>query len=347
MPLDDTVETTTIEESGTETTEIESELSIEDEIEAIANGTEETEATPEEVTEEPVVEAQEENVNEEVSEQEPTEEETFTPDFTYKAYGEIKQMPEWAQGLVNKENHGEMKSLFEKAGGFDHLKDYSKSLESNYKTLNESYSALNQDASEVVQAIESKDLGKAFEKLQINEQDLFAYVSKRLDYYEMPQEQRQQIDALNEAEKRNAMLEQQFTQQQEQTYAIQQQQHNFQVDMAMNAPEVSQVANQYDVAQGREGAFKELVNIEGAMEERATGKILSAQEAVQRAAQRLIGMPLTQVAQPQAQAPVSQENVIKMERPSAPPVIDGAVNTGVVKKTVSSLEELEKLANTL
>jgi hypothetical protein len=177
MFLEETVETTTAENSTPETTEV-AEISLEEEIEAMAKGEEASNDTPVEASEEAPQKEAEEITAEEGSEQEPNEEEQFTPDFTYKAYGQIKEMPEWAQSLVNKDNHDEVKSLFEKAGGFEHLKEYSKGIEGEYKNLQQNYTELDQVRNEVVNAIQTKNLDKAFEALNLDENTLFEWVSK-------------------------------------------------------------------------------------------------------------------------------------------------------------------------
>lgn len=337
-PTTETVETT---EEPTEPVE-EPELSIEEEIARKAEAAaKDAVTTPQEET---------------TSEDTPTEEETptepeapkYEPNLKYKAYGEEKEFEEWAHGLVNEENEAQFRSMFEKAGGFETLKGNFKELETTHTTLQGNYNELNQVRNDLVNAVESGNLHKAMEILDINDEKLFKYAQERINYHEMSQTDRQVYDARYEAERKNQVLERQLAQQKEMQEQMFMNNHNMNMQTAISNPEVAPLIQQYNTAFGSADAFANRV-AEIGNAAHARGEYLAPQDAVRMAIDSVRPLlanvvapqtPAPQTAQPETPQPVTPA-------PVAPPTLNGTSSQAVVKKTFGSLEELEKYSQTL
>lgn len=135
--------------------------------------------------------------------------EDFTPNFTYKSFGEERDMEDWVKPFIkDSETEQKVRDLFEKSSGIDQLKDERERMQQSYQEMQQSVQQLSKLKSNVEllgNLAKSKDLNGVFNMLGIKNDDIFAYAEKEYDavHNMTPEEKaahRQMRDRLTEAE---------------------------------------------------------------------------------------------------------------------------------------------------
>lgn len=266
--------------------------------------------------------------------------EEFTPSYKYKAYGKELEMDDWAKPLLNKDNQPHLTKLFEKAGGFEPLKESYKYVEQELGSYKNAYSELDTVRNNIVGAIEKGDLATAFKALGLTSEQIRNHVRKELEYEGMPHEQKLAIDRQRQLEHSQQMYQQQLESQQSFAQDLVMQKHELEMTMLFNNPKYAPLIESYNQRAGNESAFRAAVDKIGAYEHAVNGRNIPVSDAIEQAV-HMLGL--------NAQ-PVIGNNVIPMNQPNTqtnkpqprPIVVPNGSSASPVRKRAMSVADLEK-----
>lgn len=216
-----------------------------------------------------------------------TSEPEFTPNYKYKAYGKELEVDEWARPLINKDNQEHIIKLHERAGGFDHLKNNFKDLEQKYSSTENNFKQLNNVRHTILNNIEKGDLGKAFGVIGLTDDQVFNYVKKKLEYQNLPADQRQIVDSYRANLERTEETQNLLAQQRAFAEDIMMQKHELEVMTTFSNPKYAPLINEYNTRLGDENAFRSVVQQVGATEFYTSGRHIPVSEATDRALKML------------------------------------------------------------
>lgn len=273
----------------------------------------------------------------------------YTPDYKFRYRDEHEnkvdgEIDEWARNLINQENEEKFKQVWAKAHGLDFVKNRFNKTREEYKSYRTQVDPLLQGWNDLTALYNKGDLDSFFKGLQIPEQKIYQYVLDKLNYNELPPEQRAMRDQQQQVLRQNMELEKQnqFFQQQYEQQMVQSREHA--LSQTMSKPEVSAVAQAFDARVGREGAFRDEVVKRGILHWNLHQKDISPDEAVQEVMSLMGGMQQTM----QQTLPAGASQVMPAQ-PKTPPTIPnvGAKNSSPAKRAPKSLDEIRKLAESL
>ncbi len=265
--------------------------------------------------------------------------------FKYKVLQKEKEIPEKYRSLIkSEEDEKELRELFEKADGLEeHFKPKHEALQGTFNQLQAEHNYMLGHIDEARQAYQRGDMDAFFEKLQVPPQKVLQYAMEKLNYQELPPEQRAMIDARRNAERQNIELQRQQTFQQRQYQQQVQQAHNQLLNSELARPEVKSVMEAFDQRNGRAGAFLEEVNKRGQYEAAiSNGRvILTPSQAIEKV-MTLYGL--------KAGAPASAPAVVNppasggaQGKGSTIPNVGGGKSQAPVKQKPRSIEDLKKM----
>jgi hypothetical protein len=260
----------------------------------------------------------------------------------------VPQEPAYTPNIKSPAEEKKIRELYEKAYGLEHVKSERERFRTAHKEVETQYKSLNNGLDQLSGMLEKQDYHGFFQALKIPEQDVLQYALSRVQYRELPPEQRQQLDAQYEAQQRLAYLEQAN---QELVGGFQEQrvhQRASELDAYIGRPDIAQVVSAFDARVGQPGAFRDEVIRRG----QYYASLPDPQDIpVEQAVREILGLvgPI-----PQAQQAVGDEGQA-MEATPAPvvqnqkPVIPNIRGRGTspAKKVVRSVDDLRKLAQTM
>ena len=269
--------------------------------------------------------------------------EEFTPNYKYKAYGKEFEIDEWARPLLNKDTQPHLVKLFEKAGGFEPLKERYESTTQELGTYKTAYTELDGVRNAILENVNKGDLGNVFKIMGVKDEQVMDYVRSRLEYQNMPPEQRRQIDERNQLTQRESLYQQQLQEQQQYTQNLIMEKHELELQTNFSSPKYAPLISSYNQRAGNENAFRAAVEKVGAYELHVNNKNISVAEAIEGAIQMLglqhdAGQAPVQIPQDQAPQVANGNN-----RPAPKPIVvaNGSSSTPV-KKRPMSINDLKK-----
>jgi hypothetical protein len=268
----------------------------------------------------------------------------YTPNYGYKYVSPegddvSGELPDIFKPLVKDADTEKMlRDLHEKSSSLDFIKSGRARAQQEREAAVGELNELKAGLGELRQYVESKDLESFFGALQIPEQLVLEYALAKAQYAQMSPEQRASYDAQVNHNKRMVELERQNRQLQEQYSNATTQAREVELDMVLGRPDVSQVAQAFDMRVGRQGAFKAEVIRRGQHYALTANQDVPAEAVVGE----LLGLysPLVaQAAQPVATVP-------GMVQASKKPVIPNIAGKGAspVKAAVRSIADLRRRA---
>jgi hypothetical protein len=241
-----------------------------------------------------------------------------------------------------------VKELYEKAFGLDVVKPRLTETRKELSEIKTQHTALLGQIDELRQDYARGDLDSFFQKLEVPEEKVLQWCLDKVQYQQLPPEQRQVLDARKsaeqrawDAEKRAQMLEQQMH---ERVSSAQ----GTVLQVALERPDVKTFAEAFDAKVGKPGAFRDAVCDLGEYAHMKSGgkSELTPEQAIQQVMQSygvFIQAPSAMPA-PQAPAPTPA--------PQAQPQVPVIPNVGgraasPTKPKVKSLDDIKKLAASL
>jgi len=273
---------------------------------------------------------------------------TWKPSLKFKVKDkELEFDPLFKDVIKSKDQEAKMRELYEKAHGLDEVKTRRDALTQELATEKQKLTQVDQSLKNLGTLVQRKDYGTFFDILKIPKADIIQYAIQELKYQELPADQKAAID-------QQRQMQQQFFDLQAQNQAMQQQlqgagvqQTNFEIDQAINAPEVAAIAQAFDARAGKPGAFREELLKRGQYYENVHR---ISPPASQLAAELINLMGATaQVTQGQAapsqgtqgqQAQVVQN---QQQKPVIPSFQGGSTNKSATKKVPMSTDDLRKM----
>lgn len=272
--------------------------------------------------------------------QEQVEAPKYTPNFKFRYASKEskdpleKEFDEFIRPAIKDEKSEKaIREIYEKAYGLDFVKPHYQETRQQYQAVKQEHEALTSELRDLGGAIAKGDLDSAFKTLNISDEALFKYVEAKLQYRQLPAEEKAKLEQQKalEMEHIRGRTELQQIQQNYQQTALQL--RTMQLDMALGNQNIRHVAEAIDSRLGK-GAFKQRVIQYGASVYAASGKDLSPDEAV--AAVMKEYEPFLQGQQQASAAPVQKKT----------PVIPNlAARSGTpTAKTITSIDQLKQKA---
>lgn len=285
----------------------------------------------------------------------------FTPNFKYKAAMQEKELdPFWHPLIKDPDSEKKVKEVFTKVEAFEYMKDKAEKREKEFESLRTDFETQAKVVQKVMTAKQNGDLDSVFRNIGLDDQAIFQWAAKKIDYIEsmrqMSPEQRMQIEAQQKAALQNEVYEEQLTQMKQQMQAQATQAREIQLDVVLSRPEITQTVGIWDQKMGYQGAFRDAV-IEEAQkhwyttyQQTGQGVDLTPEQAADRVLKKFANfLNLPTQGQPQAtQAQGMNGQVMSPQANDKPviPVIQGSSKTPI-KKQIRSIEDIKKRAKEL
>jgi hypothetical protein len=263
----------------------------------------------------------------------------YTPDFSYKVYDEQKEFPEFIRPLVtDKEMEEQVRSILCKADGLDGLKPKHEKKVKDYEEL----LARNQELQNNIEQMKyfaENDLDTYLQFGNVSEDKLLAHVQNKLRLAELPPEERQEYERGRKAQQELYDVKNRLSQYESQNQNLMMQQHDIQLDQALNMPEVAQYREYFD-SQAGPGAFKEEITKHGAAVYYQTGQSITPMEATRATFERFQKlMPMQQTTMNAPQPAQQQTQTI--------PNVGSGRGVAPTKPSFKSIADLKKHAEQL
>lgn len=271
----------------------------------------------------------------------------FTPNFKVKVMDKEYEIPEFMQGVItDAETEKTIRELHEKAYGLDIVKPKLQEARQKIQERDAQIQAYDASIGELREIYQRKDFDSFFDKLKIPVEEVLQWVVDKVNYQELPPEQRHAVEARRtaerkawEAEKRAQQLEGSMDER-----ATAAKINEFK--LALQLPDIKSYAESFDTARG-EGAFQKAVGERGELAWYSRQEDISPIKAIQEVMALYGSMGSAQTPAPQAPqaaaAPVTPTPPAK-----APPVIPNVSGRQAtpMKGKPRSLDELKELYNT-
>jgi len=280
----------------------------------------------------------------------PPEEDDWKPDYKFKVMDKEHEFDEFIKPIVNKDNYEKVRDLYEKAYGIDFVKSKKSELENEvnqYKEIEQKYNQQNQSLGYLGSLIKNKDYHTLFNELKIPDQDVMKYSLDRVQYQDLPPEQKAEYDSNIEAKQRLRNLEMQNQQFQSQVQAQAAQARVAELDNYLSSGQMKELVDSFDQRAGRPGSFKEEVMRRGQLAYYTSGKDLSVKEATEEVV-KLFGYGLNAQYGNQdgnsgnQQQQMQQQTANVGRKPTIPNVRSGGHSPA--RKLPTSIEDLKKAA---
>lgn len=271
----------------------------------------------------------------------------YTPNLEFKVMDNVHTIDKmYAPLLKDQETEKKIRELHEKAYGLDVVKPKYQSLKDEHGALKAEYEKISESLNHLSTFVKNDDLGSFFQALNIPESMVYRYVMNRLQYQDMPPEQKKHYDEYMELKRKNQLLEQQSQQYYQSAESVAAEARSKEVDWLIQSPEYSQAVAEFDARMGQPGAFKNEVYQKAVAIWYQSGQKqdISAKEAVD-----LVVKSYGLGQQIPAQAPVTPPNVAAVNNMKQKPVIP-TIQAGAgspTKKEIGSIADLRKAAAAL
>lgn len=281
---------------------------------------------------------------------------TYTPSLKYKVLNKEKEFPAFLKDVIKDEaTEKQVRELFEKAEGLDIVKPKYVELKQAHQDLQQNYQGLVGSIEDLRTCYQRGDFDSFFDRLKIPFNTLLQYVAEKVQYQELPPEQRAQIDRQKQAERASWAAENTALTREQQTMEQMVQVRGQMLDLALERADVKTFATAFEEKFGR--SFREAV-IDYGISANATRQIDLMPEQAIKEMMDWYGKALTPATQAAAAAPAATTQTTQAQQaPQAtrqPPVIPNVSGrqtspTGGNKpKSIEDLRKIraEKLAHT-
>lgn len=258
----------------------------------------------------------------------------YTPKLKFKVRDDEHDMPEWAHNFVkDEETEKNFVDLFTAQQGIELAKKEREEFKGKYDNLESAVVHVSKLANE-------GKIDQFISELGLPKKAFIDYAIKELQYAELPEEQRREIDAQRHAESQAEMQNTQYAQMQTQFEAQQVQMRTLELNNTiLSKPEYAEAERAYDTSVGTPGSFRNLVAQCGNYHWTQNGRDIGTDQAIQEA---------IRVGRVSAEAPSTQTgNVGTQQKPvhqQEKPVIRNLKAGGAspVKKGFTSIDQIRE-----
>ncbi len=244
-----------------------------------------------------------------------------------------------------------MKKLFGQAATLDEVKTSNQTLKKNLGEVGGALNNFQAGVQKLRGLVQKNDFDGFFQGMNIPQERIFQWVLDKVQYNQLPPEQRAQIDAQRNLQNQNEMAQSNLSQasQRELHYATQVK--GLQLDNALGRSDIKTMGDAFDSRVGRPGAFKDAIIEHGKAVWALSGQTvdLTPEQAVADFVQKY-GNPSAFAGQNPAAGAATQPGNTPGSTPSAnaaPPVkvipnVAGR-STSPIKQKPRNLEDLKRL----
>lgn len=211
--------------------------------------------------------------------------ELFTPNLKFKVKDKEHEIPAYLKDSIkDAKTEKEIREVFEKAYGLDGVKEDRASLKKErdqFQTSTRNYESM---VAGLRADFQRNDMDTFFQKLNIPIERVLQYALQKAQYYDLPPEQRAQIDNKRASDLRVMELESKTQDYQQRIQSDSVAAKQSQLEFTMTRPEISSVEKSFDAQAGKPGAFRQMVINHGELTyARSNGQIdLTPQQAVEQ-----------------------------------------------------------------
>lgn len=270
----------------------------------------------------------------------------YNPNYKFKVMDKEHEVPDFLRGIIkDQETEKKIIDILQKAEGLPIAKERLRGERDEYRNK---FTQISTQVNKASQLYQRGDIDGFLGMLKIPEQRMLQWAADKVNYSQLPVEQRQVHDQSLEAQRRAYELEEQNKFYQEQVQEQVSRAKQAQLDFEFAKPDVKTAMTQYDAVVGKPGAFMEEVVNRGRLAWHQRKEDISPEQAVQEVLS-IYGKflnraaPATQAVQAQSAAP-TQGAASSQQKQTVIPNLQGK-SSSPVKKGPRSLDELRKLAS--
>lgn len=273
----------------------------------------------------------------------------FSPNFKFKVLDKEHEIPEFLRGAMkDAATEKQLKELHEKAFGLDVVKPKYQETKKQLDQVRGDYDRTNQEITRLGGMIRKNDLDSFFKALNISEDQVLRYALERVQYRELPLEQRMAVDQQAQERQRLASLETQSQTFEQRYYAEATANKGLQLDGSLAKPEVKSIVDAFDARVGTPGAFRAEVIKRGQLAFYATGQDISVEQAMKEV-MVLAGGNVQPGGNPVAVPEASAGIPGATPAPAQPPIIPNVAGRGAspAKRAITSISDIRQRAREL
>jgi hypothetical protein len=235
----------------------------------------------------------------------------FVPKFKVTVDKQEREIPEFLKPLIkDADTEKQVHELVEKAYGLEFNKPRLEAartentqLKTQLGTISQENTAIRGQIQNLVTLYNRNDMDGWFKALGVPEEKVLQWMASKVNYSQLPPEQRSIIDQQKQAEERAWQAETQVQQVQTQNERLLTQQVQGQLESVLARPDVKSVADAFDARVGQPGAFRNEINRRGDYVWKTRKEIVSPDTLVQEMMSFLGPVAPPAAASPPAPAP--------------------------------------------
>lgn len=257
----------------------------------------------------------------------------FEANYKFKFMGKDQEIPDKYRGLItDAESEKEVRELHEKAMGLDALRPRFQEQTTQLNGLNKGLKVLDQH-------LANKDYGKFFQAFGLTDQQIFDYTKGRLEYHQLPPDQKQQMDAEQKLREDYANLQANNASLQEQQSTLRAQQMDTELRGVMSHPSIAPVVERHPG--GQQGFYRDVAQ-HAWFHQQSTGKEFTPEQAVLSYVQQrgLSASPVMQATSQAAETAPTQPGGQAAPRAPTLPTIPSQ-GTSPAKKVITNMKDLK------
>lgn len=277
----------------------------------------------------------------------------FTPNFKVKVMDKEHEIPKFLHDAVKTpEDERALKEIMEKAIGLDFVKPKYLEAREQAKRIAGDFQNLSSQVETARAHYQRGDLDGFFKQLQIPEEKILQWIGDKLNYNQLPPDQKQVIDARKQAEDRAFQAESQAATYQQQHEQALSQQVQMALESELAKPDVQQVHTAFDSRMGQ-GAFEAELRRRGDYYWKTEGRVVHPARIVSEL-MTFLGTPApatpaaaaTPTATPAATPVQAATPAASAPKTPVVPNISGR-SASVVKTQIRSIDDIRKRSKEL
>lgn len=264
----------------------------------------------------------------------------YTPNIKFKVLDKEHEIPEFLRPVMkDAQTEKQLKELHEKAFGLDVVKPKYQETKKQLDDVKGRFEQQTQGITRLGGYIKKNDLASFFKELNISEDQVLRYALERVEYRQLPIEQRMAVDAQMQEREKLTEFESKAQDFEQSYYAESTKNRSLQLDHGLAKPEVKTTAEAFDAQVGNPGAFRDEVIKRGLLAFHTTGADISVDQAMSEVL-ALARAVVPAGGTPAAAAPGLAQGATPA--PVQPPIIPNVAGRGAspAKRVVTSIADL-------
>jgi hypothetical protein len=263
----------------------------------------------------------------------------YSPNYKYKSYDQEYEFDEYMKPLVsNKQVEERLRELYAAQRGIEGVSKARDKAQAEYQEYKKQWNPVVDLVQKANKAYQDKDYDAFFKTLGVPEADVLKYAYKRLEYMDMPEDRRKQVDETRQLRESYSQTREEAEYLREQFQEVQRQKTLNEIDQALSSQEVSSIARSFDQRNGQ-GAFKQEVINRGILLYQSTGQSLTPAQVVEDLVNKYGFSQQQEPAQARTQAP---SQVVERKELPVMPVAKGG-SASVAARQIKTLDDLKAI----